>query len=168
MIRKSRSSLSNLKDPMSAYRFFTNRIIAGTLVTAALTFAMPAGAQVAVPTTAPAGPHTILVKLVALPGSKPFGFEPGTLTAQRGDTIRFEEAAAALHNVHFKAWPKGAKLGGAATSPYLTALGQSYTVVIDSRFPNGQYEVVCDPHELIGMHLMLTVTGATPSSRGKQ
>ena len=124
-----------------------------------LAFAVSASAQSA-PTATPlvAGvPHTIVVTLVERSGPKPFAFEPATFTAQHGDTIRFVQGAAAMHNVHFKTQPKGAKLGAAAMSQYLTAKGESYVLVVDARFTDGTYEIVCDPHEMIGMHAFLTV-----------
>jgi plastocyanin len=46
-------------------------------------------------------------------------------------------------------------------SPYLTTKGQTYTIAVDSRFGEGKYELVCDPHEAIGMHGFLTVRGGT-------
>jgi plastocyanin len=71
-----------------------------------------------------------------------------------------------MHNVHFKTQPKGAKLGSAATSPYLTAKGQAFTIVVDSPLSEGKYELVCEPHEVLGMHGFLTVAGgATALSR---
>jgi plastocyanin len=125
------------------------------LITACLSIgvamAMPAGAQ------SVAAPHTIVIKLVDQSGSVPFAFEPANFTAQRGDTLRFVQASMQLHNVHFKTQPAGAKLGGAATSPFLTAKGQSYTIVVDSRFTQGKYEIACDPHSALGMHGFLTV-----------
>jgi len=117
--------------------------------------AMPAGAQTAA-SAAPV-PHVITVKLVAQSGAKPFAFEPAAFTVQHGDTLRFVEASGTMHDVHFTSEPKGAKLGSAAVSPYLTAKGQSVTFVIDSRFTKGKYEIVCDPHEMLGMHGFLTV-----------
>jgi len=129
------------------------------LITACLSIgvaiAMPAGAQS--PASGVSVPHLIVIKLVAQSGAKPFAFEPANFTAQPGDTLRFEEASGAMHNVHFTSQPKGAKLGRAATSPYLTAKGKSYTIVYDSRFTEGRYEIVCDPHEMLGMHGFLTV-----------
>jgi plastocyanin len=52
-------------------------------------------------------------------------------------------------------------------SQYLTTKGQAYTLVVDSRFVDGVYEIVCDPHETIGMHAFLTVTGAVSAASGK-
>lgn len=115
-----------------------------------------------------AGPHTIVVQLVERPGSMPYAFDPAAFTAQPGDTIRFVQAASVMHNVHFKSTPKGARLGSAAVSQYLTAKGQSTAIVIDSRFRDGKYEIVCDPHEMIGMHAFLTVEErSTPAGGGK-
>lgn len=126
-----------------------------------------AGSQAGPPSS---GPHLIVVKLVEHPGqAMQFGFEPAAFTAHRGDTLRFVQAAATMHNVHIKKAPKGAKLGSAAVSDYLIAKGQSYTLVIDARFVEGVYQIVCDPHELIGMHATLTVAGsAAVASSGKQ
>jgi plastocyanin len=119
-----------------------------------------AAAQEHGPHTAPAAPRTIEIKLVEQAGPKPYGFDPTAIVAHRGDTLRFVQAASALHDVHFKVQPKGAHLGAAATSQYLTAKGQTYVLVVDSRFADGTYEIVCDPHESIGMHAFLTVTTA--------
>ena len=119
-----------------------------------------AAQEVAANPAAPTAPHTVVIKLVEQPGPKPYAFEPATFTAHHGDTLRFVQAASVMHNVHFKTQPKGAKLGGAAISQYLTAKDQSYVLVVDSRFADGQYEIVCDPHEMVGMHAFLTVTGA--------
>lgn len=83
--------------------------------------------------------------------------EPATTVAQRGDTLRFTEASGALHNVRFTKQAPGAKLGAASTTPYLTAKGQTYDVVVDQRFAAGTYEFVCDPHAAIGMKGTLVV-----------
>ena len=123
-------------------------------------------AQATLSAAAVSGPHTIVVQLVDRPGSMPFGFEPSTFSAQRGDTIRFVQAASAMHNVHFKSAPKGAHLGSAAISNYLTAKGQSTSIVIDGRFSPGKYEIVCDPHEMIGMHAFLTVQDRSVGDAG--
>lgn len=108
---------------------------------------------------APATPRTIVVELVDRPGSVPFAFEPATFAAHHGDTLRFVQRSAVMHNVHFEHPPKGSSLGGAAMSPYLTAKGESYTIVVDSRFVDGTYEIACDPHESLGMRAMLSVSG---------
>ncbi len=108
---------------------------------------------------APVKPHTIEIRLIEQPGAIPFAFEPATFAAERGDTLRFVQAAATMHNVHFKTVPAGAHLGSALSGPYLTTKGQTYIVVVDKRFVDGKYELVCDPHEMIGMHATLTVAG---------
>jgi len=73
-----------------------------------------------------------------------------------------------MHNVRFKTHPKGAKLGAAAIGRYLTSKGQTYTIVVDSRFGDGKYELVCEPHEAIGMHGFLTVRGGTAGASAQQ
>lgn len=133
------------------------------LFSCAITIALAIGPGVQAQSGTQAGPHLIVVKLVELPGNKmPFGFEPASFTAQRGDTIEFVQFANTMHNVHFKTEPKGARLGSAAISPYLVAKGQTYEIVVDSRFAVGTYELVCDPHEMLGMHGMLTVVPTSP------
>lgn len=140
--------------------FKTRLLFAGCLVTS-LALTGVAMAQTAAPLTRTRG-HLIVVKLVERPGDKvPFAFEPATFTAERGDTLQFVQFANTMHDVHFKTQPKGAKLGSAATSPYLTTKGEKYTLIVDSRFADGKYEIVCDPHEMIGMHAFLTVDGGT-------
>jgi plastocyanin len=100
--------------------------------------------------------HLILVKMVDKPNSQ-FGFEPAAIVAQRGDTVRFVQASSALHNVHFDKLPKGAKLGDAATGPYIIGDGKTYDLIIDSRFVDGTYSFICDPHQGVGMRGTLTV-----------
>lgn len=139
-------------------RTIRNAVLASFIATLGFASIVPAQA---------AAPHTIVVKLVEQAGSAPYGFEPSTFTAEPGDTIKFVQGASVMHNVHFKTTPKGAKLGSAAVSQYLTSKGQSTSVVIDSRFVEGKYEIVCDPHEMIGMHAFLTVEGrATAAANG--
>jgi plastocyanin len=108
-------------------------------------------------TASSARPHTIVVKLVDKGGAIPYAFEPAIAVAQRGDTVRFIEGAGVMHNVHFTKQAPGAKLGRAATGPYLTTKGQTYDLVIDGRFAEGTYEYVCQPHEAIGMKGTLVV-----------
>ena len=138
------------------------------LVALAATAAMApqSRAQATLAAVAVNGPHTIVVQLVDRPGSMPYGFEPSTFAAERGDTIRFVQAASAMHNVHFKSMPKGARLGSAAVSTYLTSKGQSTSIVIDGRFSSGKYEIVCDPHEMLGMHAFLTVLDRSVGDAG--
>jgi plastocyanin len=125
-----------------------------------LTAGHSAAAQTVASGASGAGPHLVLVRLIDQPGSKPFAFDPANFLVRRGDTLRFVQAGGTLHDIHIKGVPRGAKLGGAATSEYLTAKGQSYTLVIDGRFVDGTYQVVCDPHESVGMKATFQVTGA--------
>lgn len=126
-------------------------------VSVATLFASSSG--LAAQSVVPVGGHVIVVKLVVKGGSAPYGFEPSSVTAQNGDTVRFVEDAGVMHNVHFESHPAGAKLGAATVGPYLTTKGQTYDVVIDARFTAGKYEFVCDPHEMLGMRGTLTVVG---------
>ena len=104
--------------------------------------------------------HLILVKMVDKPNSQ-FAFEPAAIVAQHGDTVRFVQASSVLHNVHFDKLPKGAKLGDAATGPYIIGDGKTYDVIIDSRFVDGAYPFLCDPHQSVGMRGTLTVGQST-------
>ncbi len=128
-----------------------NRLIPAAILAAAFAFAGTASAQ------APAV-HVVVVKLAEVGGAKPYAFQPATVTVQHGDTVRFIDGSDMMHNVHFTSEPKGAKLGNAESGPYLTAKGQVYSLVIDNRFTPGTYELVCDPHQSVGMHATLTVT----------
>ena len=140
---------------------FLTRFVLSSCVATSLVLAVPATAQTAAPMKAVAS-HLIVVKLVERPGDKVrFAFEPATFTAERGDTLQFVQFANTMHNVRFKTQPSGAKLGRATVSRYLTTIGQTYNIVVDSRFTDGTYEIVCDPHGMMGMHAFLTVQGAT-------
>lgn len=100
--------------------------------------------------------HLIAVHLVDRPNGQ-FAFDPATINAQRGDTVRFIQQSTAPHNVSFRTHPKDAKLGDAAVGPYLLNSGQTYDLVIDARFPDGTYTFACDPHESVGMRGTLIV-----------
>jgi plastocyanin len=136
--------------------FITRLALVGASALAlALSTSPTARAQAATP------PHTIVIRLTDSGGPQPYRFEPDVISASRGDTLRFVQAGTTLHNVHFISVPKGAKLGSLTTSDYLTTKGQAFTVVLDSRFPDGRYEIVCDPHMAVGMRAVLTVSGGT-------
>ena len=117
----------------------------------AMALAAPICAAQGVPTG-----HVITVHLVDKPNGQ-FAFEPGTINAQRGDTVRFVQQSSAPHNVSFRTHPKGANLGDAAVGPYLVNNSQTYDLVIDARFPDGAYTFACDPHESVGMRGTLMV-----------
>ena len=135
---------------------FLTKFLFSSCVATSLVLAVPATAQTAARVSTAS--HLIVVKLVERPGDKVrFAFEPATFTAQRGDTLQFVQFANAMHNVRFKTQPSGAKLGRAVVSRYLSTMGQTYNIVVDSRFADGTYEIVCDPHGMMGMHAFLTV-----------
>lgn len=114
----------------------------------------PAAVLAQAPTSAPA--HVIVVKMVEI-SSTQYAFQPATITAQPGDTVRFVQASTVPHNVSFRSHPASAKLGDAAVGPYLTNQGDTYNLVIDGRFPAGTYKFACDPHEMMGMTGVLTI-----------
>lgn len=132
------------------------------LVTASLAALVMVSARASSQTPAAPGPHTIVVRLVDRTGPVPYAFEPANVIAQRGDTVRFTQTAAVMHNVRFTKQAPGAKLGAAASGPYLTTKGQTYNVVIDKRFTDGTYEYVCDPHAAVGMKGTLIVKTLLP------
>jgi plastocyanin len=116
-------------------------------------------AAVAAQTTAAPPAHVVIVQLVTRNDpSVPFAFEPSVVQVQRGDTVRFAEAANTVHNVRFVKQPPGAKLGAAAVGPFLSKVGDTYSLVIDSRFADGKYEYVCDPHQMLGMKGIVVVS----------
>jgi len=120
-----------------------------TAAVASLIFAPMARAQAH-------APHLVIVQMMEKPNSR-FAFEPAAVQVARGDTLRFEQTGTVPHDVDFKQWPKGAKLGSGELVPYLTSKGVTYDLVIDQRFPAGTYKFVCDPHEALGMAGTLTV-----------
>ena len=110
-------------------------------------------------------PHVIVVRLVQRDGPMPFAFEPTVVHVERGDTVRFTEAANVMHNVRFISRAPGAKLGAATVGPYLMKLGDVYTIVIDSRFTDGTYTYVCEPHQMIGMKGTMIVSDKAHGER---
>lgn len=104
---------------------------------------------------APAG-KLIVVKMVDVSASQ-YKFEPATIVANAGDTVRFEQTAAMPHNVDFRETPAATKLGEAKVGPFLASPGEKYDVVIDGRFGAGVHNFVCTPHETMGMKGTLTI-----------
>ena len=98
----------------------------------------------------------VVVKMVDQGGGQ-YRFAPGQVTVAPGDTVRWEEASDAPHNVQFDSWPHGARPGSAQVGPLLTAKGATYQLVIDGRFPPGTYTYECTPHGSLGMKATLTV-----------
>lgn len=97
----------------------------------------------------PAG-RVVIVRMVELSATE-YRYQPTTVTASRGDTVRFLQTSAMPHNVEFTKTPPGAQLGPAKMGPFLITAGQTYDVVIDTRFPNGKYRIQCTPHFALGM-----------------
>lgn len=119
--------------------------------------------------TAPAAPprdtHVVEVHTVDEGGGQ-WRFEPSDIEAQPGDTVRFIQDDIVPHNVQFKSVPKGAKLDAAMMGPFLLKKGDTYDLVIDSRFVAGTYHFVCTPHEAMGMKGTLeVVAGGTDGPR---
>jgi len=106
----------------------------------------------------PGGPasHVVLVKMVDEGGGK-WAFEPADLRAQPGDTVRFVQTDIVPHNVQFKNVPSGAHLDAATMGPFLLKKGDTYDLVVDSRFVLGTYDFVCTPHEMFGLKGTLEV-----------
>jgi manganese oxidase len=106
------------------------------------------------------GSRTIVVKMMD-DGARTW-FEPANIDARPGDVLRFEQHGVMPHNVQFvrNESPDGSDLGDAWTGPFLMAKGETYEVVIDERFVDGDYRFVCTPHIASGMVGTLSVSGA--------
>ncbi len=89
-------------------------------------------------------------------GSKPYYFEPSTLTIQPGDTVTFVNAQNETHNVMFDSVPK--QVTGMIMSPDQEKEGVkwSYTFTVP-----GSYHFHCHPHEALGMKGSLIVGQAS-------
>ena len=110
------------------------------------------------PPQAPGG-RLVIVKMVELSATS-YRFQPATATVNPGDTVRFVQTSAMPHNVEFTKTPAGAQLGSAKLGPFLTTSGQTYDVVIDARFPGGQYRYMCTPHFALGMLGVIVVAAS--------
>jgi plastocyanin len=102
--------------------------------------------------------QVIVVKAVDVSLTE-FRWEPAEIAVKPGDTVRFEQTSSTPHNVEFREVPGGTNLGDAAMGPYMLQLGDTYDVVIDSRFVEGVHNYVCTPHATMGMTGTITVTG---------
>lgn len=103
-----------------------------------------------------AAPKLVRVAMVDVSPTA-YKFEPSAISASAGDTLRFTMSGMMPHNVEFRATPPGAALGAAKSGPYLAKAGDSYDLILDARFPAGEYQFVCVPHEALGMKATLTV-----------
>ncbi len=93
-------------------------------------------------------------------------FDPARIEVRRGDIVRFVQEGAVPHNVQFvrNSAPAEAEIGEYWVGPYMTRVGESYEVVIDERFADGEYEWACTPHVAMGMTGMLVVEGGSPAA----
>jgi plastocyanin len=97
-----------------------------------------------------------------------FRFEPGYLTVQEGDGVRFLMVSGVPHNVAFdeKFIPRASRpqlvanlaaLGGRdLASPVVTMIDSTF-VISTSGFTRGEYLFYCAPHRSLNMHGVLTV-----------
>lgn len=90
-----------------------------------------------------------------------FAFQPAQLTAARGDVLQFVQQGEMPHNVEFRKTPEGVNLGDLRMGPFVVKTGGTYQIVIDERFEPGTYEIVCTPHEGMGMTARLTVVAGS-------
>jgi plastocyanin len=108
-------------------------------------------ASATAPAVAPTG-NVMEVQMVSGRGEL---FEPGDLTVQRGDVVRFV-LASGVHNVSFPADRNPSGVALPKSSPYLQAPGQTWDLLVD--LPPGEYFYQCDPHLALGMVGTITVT----------
>lgn len=97
-----------------------------------------------------------------------FRFEPGYLTVNAGDGVRFQMVSGVPHNVAFDEHfiPAGAQPQLAANlavlgarelaAPVVTTIDSAY-VVSTTGLPRGDYLFYCAPHRSLNMHGVLTV-----------
>jgi len=90
-------------------------------------------------------------------------FETDRVEVRRGDVIRFVQQGDMPHNVQFvrNNAPDGVDLGDAWVGPYLNGKEEVYELVIDERFPDGEYEFVCTPHVGFQMQGTIVVSGGS-------
>lgn len=89
-----------------------------------------------------------------------YAFQPDRLTVRPGDLVVFVQKGDMPHNVEFRKIPKGVDLGETRMGPFVVVKGDTYQIHIDARFKPGVYEIVCTPHELMGMTARIVVEPA--------
>jgi plastocyanin len=127
--------------------------------------AQPSGGQSAAAPPAPAsvpdaGPATptgtiIEVRMVTTMGGGSGEYQPGTITARRGDVIRFVNDGSAAHNISMPAALNPGRGNLPPPSPYLVSAGEEYDLAVN--LAPGTYEFQCDPHMAMGMKGTLVV-----------
>jgi plastocyanin len=97
-----------------------------------------------------------------------FRFEPGYLSVQEGDGVRFLMVSGVPHNVAFdeRFIPRGSRaqlIANLATlgarelaAPVVTTVDSAF-VISTSGLPRGDYLFYCAPHRSLNMHGVLTV-----------
>jgi manganese oxidase len=95
-------------------------------------------------------------------------FDPARVEVRRGDVVRFVQEGVMPHNVFFvrNNSPAGVELGDTWSGPFLNRKGETYDVVIDDRFIDGEYEYVCAPHIPNGMKGVIVVNGGSELANG--
>lgn len=138
-------------------------VVAGLLY---LSVGLAAQEESVAPTTEGALGSTIVVEITDT------GFRPLTVTARRGDVVRFLQHSGMAHNVEFVRTPEEAQIGPERVpiavdpagptalpplriGPYLMAVGEVYEVWIDEFLPEGVYEYRCSSHDYRGLIVVL-------------
>lgn len=90
-----------------------------------------------------------------------FVFEPSVITVEPGSIVRFVQQGMQPHNVEFKDGPQGGSMPGTPTvGPFLITKGATYDIVIPEGVALGEYDIVCTPHQALGMKGKIIVTAA--------
>ncbi|MCE9508550.1 MAG: copper-binding protein [Alphaproteobacteria bacterium] len=95
-------------------------------------------------------------------GSKPYYFEPSTLSIQPGDTVTFINAQEDTHNVMFDSVPKQVDEMIMGADQKKESEKWSYTFTVP-----GSYHFHCHPHKSLGMEGTLIVGQASASGDTK-
>ncbi len=124
----------------------------------------PASGSTSLP-AAPPEPFTGQVHEVKMRGAGTrFYFEPNQLLIKRGDKVRFLMTDGGPHNVSFanQKIPAGARMvlenRGVLVGAMLQVPGQACEIEFTKDLPVGEYDFVCDPHNILGMKGRIVVT----------
>lgn len=96
-----------------------------------------------------------------------YKYVPAALTIKAGDTVIFKSVSGGLHNVQFypdSIPPASAEALDAAITnkqgPLASALigeGDSISIAFPATLPTGDYRFYCLPHQMMGMHGVITI-----------
>lgn len=106
-------------------------------------------------TAAPATGNIVEVRMVTTQGGASGEFQPAEVRVKKGDTVRFVNDGASVHNASFPPSDNPAGTPLPATGPLLTAAEATYDVVVNAE--PGTYNFQCDPHAAMGMKGKLIV-----------